>query len=312
MSKDENVQYVESIHGEISQIREERNPEIVFYDKNNDNKHIKDHVDKLFEDDSQSKIVSVNNRQGVIDSKRKQDTERKEVKEPDNGPTERVVIREDSNFNLFYNENVNKDSRKQGELLKSGVDHNNNYRDSYVIPPLKNNNNNVEKDLDFFVFDENKSNNKMSHNNELVSADILDNLINNLKDPINEEHYYEVKEKQGNNHIVLNNDRKPFSSSVNIENRQLDKRERIYEGNKDIVAESSYGKISIGKDKEDTIKNRKSNVLRDNLFTKIKDSTLDIQNNKKMAPYLIINNRELAREIESIFLETLTSIINIY
>jgi hypothetical protein len=305
MSKDENIQHVESIHGEISQIRDERNPDIVFFEKNDNDKNIKEHIDKLFEDDSQSKIVSVQHRQA--DVKSKQVTDRKEAKEADNGPTERVNVRDDSNFNLFYNENVNKDSRKQSELLKSGADHYNNLRDSHAIQPLKNNNNNMDKDMDFFVFEENKSNNKMSHNNELVSADILDNLINNLKDPINEEHFYEVKEKQGNNNIVSNKDKKPFSSSVSIENRQ-----RIYEGNKDIVAESSYGKISIGKDKEDTIKNRKSNVLRDNLFTKIKDSTLDIQNNKKMAPYLIINNRELEREIESIFLETLTSIINIY
>jgi hypothetical protein len=121
-----------------------------------------------------------------------------------------------------------------------------------------------------------------------------------------------VNQKQGNNARVSNSNKHPFSSSANIENRQYDKRERIYEGNREFIAESSYGKISIGRDKEDSIKNRKSNVLLDNLFTKIKDSTLDIQNNKKMAPYLIINTRELEREIESIFLETLTSIINIY
>lgn len=312
MNKDESIKYVESIHREISQVREEVKPNIEFLEeKNVKENNMKDYIDKLFEDDSNSKILSIHNRQAGNGIMSKHETKRKDIKEEDNGITERINVKDDSNFNLFYQENLNKDNKKDSYKLISGSENNKNFVETNAIRPLNNGNNKEEKELDFFVFDENKNNNSKKENNELVSAEILDNLINNLKDPINEEFNYEQKVmgKHGSNQISFNINKQANYSSINIENKHIDKRDRIYEGNKEILAESSYGKISIGRDKDNDIKNRKYSVLQDNLFTKIRDSSLDIERNKKMAPYMIINPRELDREIDNIFLETLTSTI---
>ena len=197
-------------------------------------------------------------------------------------------------FNLFPIDDQNKNYFT--EIYKNEVKN-----EKKIIKPYVDNQN-----FDFFVFEENK---KPQDNN--INFDILDSVLNNLKDnpeidEVNNEFNHHGNQDKRNK-IVQENIAYTNINRIN----DIDFINKGSNRKKEISSEVGYGKMSIGKEKEEAVNTRRSSILKDNVFTNIKELSIDIEKNKKMTPYLIIDPEVLENEIDMVFNEILISILKV-